>query len=358
MQLFNRTPLAARVDASELEGAPARIGVVTAKATYRFDTAGRVELETQDPIPLFQEDQATPVGVLPSDLEPRRDRAFEVILLGHAYGPGGTPVESIEVGLAVGAVQRRIVVTGDRAWIGSEAENTVPTRAAPFTVIPLTYERAYGGKQVALLDAASEFEVTDPINPHGRGFDADLYARQVGTVLRSPAGYPKLPGYRRLLPNLEAHGARVRRWDDAPEPVCWATTPRDVTIRAYRKAREPAPGGAPLTSAVDEALYRAHPDWVVAIPPSAPVVRMENLTDERPTVEMRIPDQRVVADYVIEGRSGSRTLIPQMLVLLPDERRFYLLFRMFFTFRFVPGDERAFRLSLERSWYSGEDPSP
>jgi hypothetical protein len=47
---------------------------VSAKATYRFDLNGRVELETQEPLPLLMKDEPTPLGIIPSDFEARRDK--------------------------------------------------------------------------------------------------------------------------------------------------------------------------------------------------------------------------------------------------------------------------------------------
>lgn len=363
MQLFNQTPLVARVDTSEVARDQPRIGTVTAKATFRFSAAGHVELETQEPLPLLNADQQTPLGLLPSDFEPRRDPAFEVILLGHAYAPNAHPVESLRVSLSVGAARRELVVFGDRAWARVGQAPPTMTRPLPFTRIPLTYERAFGGTKLAKIDAASEMDLSDPINPHGRGFDAEYWAHNLGQLLRAPPGYPRLDGYRRDLPNLEDPRIPVTRWQDAPEPACWATTPRDVCIHAVRRARgagdrvdeatqRPADGPRTLP-AYEDHLYRAHPDWVIAAPEAAPLIRLQNLVDERANVEFQLLDQRVVADYVIEGRNGTRALTPQMVLLLPDERRFSLLYRMSFTFGFSPGDERAFRLRLEPSWYSG-----
>jgi hypothetical protein len=364
MQVVNQTPLVARVDTSEVAPDQPRIGVLTAKATFRFDVSGHVELESQEPLPLFFADQAAPLGLFPSDIEPRRDPVLEVILLGQAHAPRGYPVESMVVAMSVGEVRRELVVTGDRAWVISGDSAPFPTRPLPFTSLPLTYERAFGGKQLAQIDAASEFEVFDPINPHGRGFDAASWARGFGDVLRAPPGYPRFQNYRRELPNLEHPAQRIHRWEDSPEPFCWATMPRDVTLHAFRRAQRlsgrledntkmPERDGPLPFPDLDEALYRGHPDWIIAIPSEAPLIRLSRLVDERALVEFRLLDQRVVADYVINGRDGSRALLPQRLIIEPDQRRFSLLYRTSFTFGFERADERGFRLRLEPSWFGG-----
>ena len=166
---------------------------------------------------------------------------------------------------------------------------------------------------------------------------------------------------------MESPPACVTGWADSPEPASWATLPHDVPLHAFRRAQKPPPenlleqlaappsadpSADPLAE-VDSALYRAHPDWVLPIPPRAPVLRMLNLINEMPDLKLQVPDQRVVADYVIGERNGSRPLTPQMLVLLPDERRFYLLYRMPFTFPHVPRQQRSVRLRLDAAWYCG-----
>jgi len=242
------------------------------------------------------------------------------------------------------------------------------TPPQPFAQMSLGFERAFGGRAVARIDQHSEMPLYHVLNPHGRGFDAALMAVQLGQLLRAPEGFPVLVDYVRALPNVESPVSCVARPEDAPEPVSWATLPVDVPLHAARKAQQIPPetsmgelmGGGQVQddpfAGVDELLYRAHPDWVMSVPARAPHIRMENLIDEKADVRLDVPDQRLVADYVIGGRNGSRPLTPQRLVLLPDERRFCLLYRMPFTYPHVPGEERAIRIRLDAGWYSGGQP--
>jgi hypothetical protein len=115
MQLLNQTPLAARVDTSELAKGDPRIGVLSAKATFRFDLSEPVDLVTPEPSPLFMQDEPSPLGLIPHDFEPRRNRALEGILLGHAHVPHARPTETMRVALSVGSHPRELVVTGSAA---------------------------------------------------------------------------------------------------------------------------------------------------------------------------------------------------------------------------------------------------
>jgi hypothetical protein len=356
MRLVNQTAVPATVTTSDFEGSSQRMGLLTAKATFRFDCQGRVELETQEPFPLLAQDERTALGDLPADLQPRTDPSLEVVLLGHAHSPRERLVSALTVALTVGKVRREILVFGDRAWTPNRK---AVSRPIPFTRMPLTYSRAFGGTVPINLDRESVFYLSDTCNAHGLGFDAERMARELGAVLKAPRGYPTLPaGHVRRLPNLEDPRTRIARWEDAPLPWCWATVPIDVPIWAARQARQkPAPPPPSLDQIQRElpsvASYRAHPDWVIPVPAAAPTIRFENLLASSPVLEISMPNFGVVVDYTVNGRVGHRSLMPHMLVLLPDQGRFYVVYRLPFNFQFQPGDEREFRLRTEPRWYSG-----
>ena len=61
---------------------------------------------------------------------------------------------------------------------------------------------------------------------------------------------------------------------------------------------------------------------------------------------------QVLADYQVGDRSGTLELEPQMLVLLPEESRFYLVYRKVFNFQDKPKIERSMRLRLQEGWYA------
>lgn len=111
------------------------------KATFTFSHHG--PMRATQPEPIFTREahrlnNPTRSIVATSDLVPRLP-AVDVILLGHAYAPGGSATHS-HVRLAVGRGQSPILdkvvhVVGERK--GHEIK--------PFRSIPLVYEKAYGG---------------------------------------------------------------------------------------------------------------------------------------------------------------------------------------------------------------------
>lgn len=357
MQLINQTPAVAEatVTTGADEDGP-RIGMLTAKLTYLFDNHGRTAIDTQNPIPLFTEDQETELGLLPSDAAQRRDPAFEVVLAGAAHAPEGRPAEQVVVGVQVGGLTRYLVVTGERAWI----DHRTFTRPVPFARMPLTFERAFGGTAEVFVDMESAIDVRDPLNQRGRGFDAEAQAKQLAEFLEAPAGFPVIRNYQRSLPNLEHPDHRITHWDDAPRPYCWSAVPRDLgfsQIRYLELLQLQAEAGRQL--AEDQAIndlmlvqlhQRAHPDWIIDLPPPRARVAMQGLRPEG-TVAFELPQVRVHADYILGERQGTRELAPHLMVLLPEQWRLYVVYRTAFTLETAADMERSFRLRLEQGWF-------
>ncbi|MGD0837523.1 MAG: DUF2169 domain-containing protein [Polyangia bacterium] len=352
MELVNSTPLAAASNLSQgFVPSHERFLVVTAKATFAFDQSGHIELDSQNPFPLFPKDIPTPLGLLPTDSLPRADPVFEVILLGKAYAPKGREVQYRRVTLAVGSIRREIDVFGDRVWIRREAFS----QPMPFAEMPLQYERAFGGSVDVLVDEKSKFRVADPSNSLGRGFDVQTYMKGLGESLRAPPGYPKLGNYVRHLPNLEDPRMPIRRWEDAPTPVGWATVPPTIGLR-MKWVMDRIQAKQPFTEeeVVAHAYHRAHPDWIIPVPPpSAEVEMIGVLPCEK--VTFRLPRLRPVIDILNGPSTHISPLVPQMLVLLPEQWRFYLVYRTVVSFVVRPHEDRGLRLRTEERWSANDD---
>ncbi len=350
MELVNSTPLTARIDVAHTEELGYRVGMIVAKATFRFDMDGSVTLDADDPYPIFLHDVESELGLLPRDDFPRIDDAFEVILLGVAYAPEGKPVRSMKVGLQVGDERRELIVFGDREWMDVQGNKAI-SEPEYFEKMPLTYENAFGGTCDIFVDKDSPVEVSDPFNKYGKGMDPAPIAKELGKTFKCPDGYP-FYDTRRELPNLEDPENLITDWSHKPMPKCWATVPLDSGIHGIRSVVIPEEAGtSDLTLTLQEGVFhRAHPDWVISVPPEKAEVVLDGLTP-RGIISFNLPALRVFADYVIGSRTGTRELAPQMLVLLPEEERFYLVYRHVFPFDPIPGEERSMRLRIENGWY-------
>lgn len=353
LDLVNRTPLAAALLVTDpLDGGP-RLGIVVAKATYTIGADQQLELDTQAPLPVLDDDEETDLGLIPRDDLPREDGAFEVILLGKAHTPGGRAALRTAVKLQVGAVRRELAVFGDRVWQG-QGKHAQIGEAAGFTEMPLTWDRAFGGSCEVEIDREATVTVDDPRNPAGRGFDPEPRARHLGKYLAAPRGYPRLPEVR-PLPNLEDPAALIGAYDEEPRPACWATVPMTSYLHVERGVIPPTEPGSARLVLTPGILHRAHPDWVIARPGAGAPVVLEGAHPDGP-LRFALPELRVIADYQLGAVGGQDDLMPQLLLLLPEQRRCVLVYRLVFNYPFARGQERTVRLRTEAGWYPAPAP--
>lgn len=125
-----------------------------------------------------------------SDL-PHLKRATDVLVDGHACAPRGYAAERLTVTFRVGTLQKSLAVFGDRVW-----QNGRPSAPKPFSRIPITWARAFGG-----VDAAGGpgwYEA----NPAGVGYSSKAEALN---------GKP--------VPNVEDPMALISSFGERPQPA-------------------------------------------------------------------------------------------------------------------------------------------
>lgn len=200
LQLKNDTPFKAGIALFPNEKGVDTL-YVTVKVTFTLGQSVDVA-EQQQPVRLADEYWGEP-GLsslkYPSDVQLVKP-STDVIVIGSAHAPEGKPVQSLDVAIQVGGRQKMIRVIGDRAWqkTGNELRISPPE---PFVVMPLVYEKAYGGGHD--LGGKVAFE---PRNPVGKGFRGERRPDEM-------AGKP--------LPNLEDPSHLIIRPDDQPSPACF-----------------------------------------------------------------------------------------------------------------------------------------
>ncbi|SEK88348.1 hypothetical protein SAMN05216359_103459 [Roseateles sp. YR242] len=144
--------------------------MVVAKATYAFDAStGQVDVHA-DQQPLVKADEFTGEPGLSAVLRETDFATFkprcDVLLNGSAHAPAGMQVRSLPVGLRVGPVAKAFKVCGDRVWKAGLLTQ-MPGAPEPFSVMPISYDRAFGG--------VDDFDDGAPVtcysaNPVGRGY--------------------------------------------------------------------------------------------------------------------------------------------------------------------------------------------
>lgn len=227
----------------------------------------------------------------------------DVVLHAHAHAPGGQPARTVDVGVAVGPMVKRLRVVGDRVWRkGWRAVS--PSDPEPFVSLPIRYEQAWGG-QLTDSDARDQF------NPVGVGAD-DTPGAPVPNIeyldhpiessrgTSSPAGFGPIPCD--WQPRRKLAGTYDETWQRERQPL----VPADFQDAYFRCA--------PTDQQVDGFL-RGGEDVV-----------LHNLT---PTGLLRFRLPRVSLGF--RTRFGRRAIHHRgqlhTVIIEPEERRFTMVWQ-------------------------------
>lgn len=135
----------------------------------------------------------------PFDVASKKARGTFAVA-GTAWAPRGEAVSAMAIRARVGTLEKTLHVHGDRQWHHG-LSGWQPTPAVPFTQMPVTLGRAFGGADW-------------PENPHGRGW------HPAGAVAQGDA-----------LPNIELPDAPILQHDDTPAPATFSPLPQTAPSR-------------------------------------------------------------------------------------------------------------------------------
>jgi hypothetical protein len=177
VELFNETTFPSFLARAQLVYEDLLQAVVVMKATYETLPTGETRLcDTQ--VPLHLEDESTDFGTLETEIVPAKAWC-DLAVLGHARSRSPKrPIKRMQVSLRIGKFTRSVLVTGDRVWqrVLGRLRASEPR---PFTELPLTYARAYGGTARHRENVEAGYFA----NPHGRGY----VIRRDDVVRQAPA---------------------------------------------------------------------------------------------------------------------------------------------------------------------------
>ncbi|SVE13933.1 uncharacterized protein METZ01_LOCUS466787, partial [marine metagenome] len=77
--------------------------------------------------------------------EAQAKKSPEVLIAGNVYSPEGSTSTQLQAGFRIGSLAKSLVVSGNRIW-HKKWLSYKSSRPAPFTSIPISWERAFGGK--------------------------------------------------------------------------------------------------------------------------------------------------------------------------------------------------------------------
>ena len=155
--------------------------VVVIKGTFHLPRTPDEPLRLhEEQLPLIMADTFTgapgfSAPVYEVDFAPRKKRV-DVLLNGSAYAPGGRPAARVPVGLRINGITKTFNVVGNRHW-QSGISGVSASNPEPFTVMPITYDRAFGGVDNKHENPAKHAAYM--LNPVGRGFHKHLKSEWV-----------------------------------------------------------------------------------------------------------------------------------------------------------------------------------
>lgn len=257
----------------------------------------------------------------------------DVALLGNAYAPrAGVP--SVDVRLRVGPLRKDVRVFGDRRFFRHVGSWEI-SDPAPFDRVPLTWERAYGGRDASL--PAPDRHETEWRNPVGTGF--------------APSGSKeRIEGL--ALPNLEDPRELINSPRIRPAPAGFGFTapswlPRRLFAGTYddRWMNERRPY---LPADFDDRFFSAAATGLLATPHlrGGEPVEIVGATRSGPLL-FALPTARLAVRVVLSAHPTDHVPVLDTVVVEPDRPRVLL------TWKVSVPCHRQF-LSIERIYVTGE----
>lgn len=342
MELLNATKMQAgytmgmKPDGSEML-------VVAVKGTFLIPQDEKNAQLAEKQVPLVEADVATgapgfSAPLYESDYAAGKPEC-DVLLNGSAYAPRGRATESVSVTMRVGILSKSFEVVGDRVWQRGRA-----TGPRPFTVMPISYNNAFGGTDACHPDA--KYHRTYLPNHAGIGFHEKNSTNYID-------GTP--------LPNTQELGRPVTQPHGNYRPMAYGTLGRAWEQRvklAGTYDQQWLDNKAPfLPDDFDELYYQAAPaDQRIQHPKGGEVVELINLTPEG-YVKFGLPEQTVPVEFFLKKADNTEVeAVMDTIVIEPDQQRLMVTWRAS-----IPLRKNIFEVAqivvgkMPRGWYRARE---
>lgn len=350
MRIENRTPFVAEATITiDPDGRESYLLVV--KGTYDLGPPGQPPTVAGEQRSLvyadaYHGDPASSSILEAYDFAPSKPMT-DIVVVGAAYAPRERAVTRTTVRLVVaGLIDKSIDVTGERLWERTLAGSVQPGEPRPFTRMPLTYERAFGGQDTTFSDASRHRFHRDNLVGCGLHANPDL-----DTILGT------------RVPNLAFPGHEPRHWNEIVPTagfafVCPHWTPRIGYAGTYDQAwmdqRYPF-----LPDDFDERYHQAAPgDQIVAEIRGGEAVLLQNMHPDG-MLRFALPQVDLPVRFLFADRSDM-IVTPKLdtVVIWADEMKLSLVWRarvpvkgkLYALRAIVIGHCSQYWLSLQRSW--------
>ncbi|MEZ4302564.1 MAG: DUF2169 domain-containing protein [Polyangiaceae bacterium] len=252
-----------------------------------------------------------------------------VTATGHVYAPNGL-APAAEAKLAVGDRVLSVAAFGRRVWREDPSGAIVATAATPFDRLPMTWENAYGGAVIAparLLKNELGEEAILPEHPEAFVENTDgigFYTEAPGAI-----GEP--------LPHLEDPDRLIRKWDDRPDPVCFAPYPMYGGMRA----RYVADKGVVDFSRHPHLLSRAAPLTTFSEVPPGTRIALSGMRAGQQILSFEVPRAPVLVDALIGDRHRRLDLYVDAVDIDADAAEARVVYRALFSYPLVRYEIRS-----------------
>jgi hypothetical protein len=324
MRGINATPFVHGLYRVQLHYQGLTMATAIVKASFEVTRDGELT-GVPDPLAIVENGAPTSIGPLESDIVPIK-YGCDFAIYGEAVSP--EPVTELDVGVRIGAFERRVRVSGARSWVDTPA-GIRASAATPFTRLPLDYAHAYGGEALHEDDILAAHAP----NPDGLGYIA-LQQHAVGT----------------RLPNVEEVDQRLTLPIQQPMPAGLLPLPRTSTLRGLRGVDVDLE--AQRTALGPMAFVWSHPRMHLSAYPESAAVSVRGMTVE-PEWRFSVPRLRVNIQVRLGDRQHVLSLTPDTLCLVPERRRLWVVLRRAFIYQVLPQRRRELRFELVDS--AGQD---
>jgi hypothetical protein len=321
MLLLNRTPLpVAMVPNADDHDSIVALCVVAAT----FDVgADRLRFsEEQLPLRLFPDPPEIGDGY-------HTKAGTSVCATGFVYPPGPEGLRA-EARLHVGEQSFGVLAFGERTWREAQGGALVPSLPKPFDRVAMTWENAFGGAVLAPTRLHKTKNGDEAILPeHPEAFNENSDGKGFYTEAAGAAGQP--------LPQLEDPEHLVERWDDRPDPVCFAPYPMYGGLRARFLVQD----GAVDYLRHGHALSRAAPRTTFGEIAFGTRVAITGMRPGGEILAFHVPEPPVTADAKVGKRHRRLTLYVDAIDIDAEAARVRIVYRALFSYPLVRYEERS-----------------
>jgi hypothetical protein len=321
--------------------------VVVVKGTYRLPQVDAEPELAAEQAPLVMADEFTgepglSATVHESDFAPFKPRC-DVLLNGSAYAPGERKATEVTVGMRVAGMKKSFTVVGPRRW-ERQLLAVKPSAPEPFRRLPIGYDQAYGGRDVAKKNPDKQkFYLPNPV---GTGFypltsRTELDGKplpctaEVGQVVTARTGKHRPMAYGAIGRNFAARHPLAGTYDQAWLDNVFPFLPADFDPRYHQAA--PAEQQIPYPRGGEDVL-------------------LVNLTP-RGRTGFKLPTVTVPVEFTdADLNRTAQDAVLDTVIIEPDQERLLLVWRTS-----IPLRRNIFEMKqcvvgqMSRGWYRARD---